>query len=425
MDASVLERSISDFSQSLSLLNSWLVAMTAVVVLGLFLEYIPELKDEWEKFLKAGAWKSLITRRSQAWKPLAILLGAVMVTGGVAGEMVFEALSFHKEGQLEQAHGDLDKFLQGKSESAEASAEGAATAAGEAETKAEGADIAAGTAQKKANAVAAKAEELDRQLTAAKLQLATAVDAEKKEEQALFDMAVCLSPRVIPRLGVSNPVTRNEEWSTVDPLRPHSNLQAIIEVVQDAEARRAASSIETSLRAAGWTRVTIRPPVGDIRDGVEVIPWNPRELGVKDLSDPESRAMQDRNFAQWRAAGSAADAIVDWLHSFFWQAIRSGATNPDIASDSVEIKVGLYPAVQYVPPPGERVFSDLNAASEKQREDALKAMEAEEDQRFEEAIKNRPPERKEEARRARAGARMWEKQFKERYFSQPCRLVNP
>jgi hypothetical protein len=425
MDASVLQRSISDISKSLSWLNSWLVAMTAVVVLGLLLEYLPELKDEWGKFLKAGAWRSLITRHSQAWKPLAILLGAVLVTVGVTGEMVFEALSFRKEGQLEQAHGDLDKFLQGKSESAEASAKGAAIAAGEAKTKAEGADIAAGTAQKKADAVASIAENLDRQLADAKSQLAGAVAAEKKEEQVLFDMAVCLSPRVIPQVGVSNPTDKTQEWSSVDPLRTHSNLQAIIDVAQDAEARRAASNIETSLRHAGWTRVTVRPAVGDLKDGVEVIPWNPPELGERGLSLPDSEVKLNHNLALLRAASSAADAIVDWLHSFSWQATRSQAPNPDIPSDAVEIKVGLYPAVQYVAPPGEKVFSDLDAASNKKRGEAREKMEAERDQKFEEMIRSRTPKRAEEARRARENSRAFEKQLEERYFSQPCRLVNP
>ena len=99
--------------------------MTAVVVLGLLIQYIPELKDEWKKFLEAGAWGALTTRHSQAWKPLVILLGAVLVTGGVAGEMLFEGLSFHKEGQLEQANTSLNSFLGGEVVKAQIAADGA------------------------------------------------------------------------------------------------------------------------------------------------------------------------------------------------------------------------------------------------------------------------------------------------------------
>jgi hypothetical protein len=169
----------------------------------------------------------------------------------------------------------------------------------------------------------------------------------------------------------------------------------------------------------------VRPAVGDLKDGVEVIPWNPPELGERGLSLPDSEVKLNHNLALLRAASSAADAIVDWLHSFSWQATRSQAPNPDIPSDAVEIKVGLYPAVQYVAPPGEKVFSDLDAASNKKRGEAREKMEAERDQKFEEMIRSRTPKRAEEARRARENSRAFEKQLEERYFSQPCRLVNP
>lgn len=192
MDASVLERSISEFSKSLSWLNGWLVAMTAVVVLGLFIEYIPELRDEWKNFIEAGAWKSLIERHSGAWKPLAILLGAVMVTGGVAGEMVFEALSFHKEGQLEQAHADLDNFLQGKTESAETAANGAVG------------DF--NKAQQQLGILTNQVGQLDRQLDAARLGLSKAnaqlagVRARTFEARECADsIAASVNPRMLDR----------------------------------------------------------------------------------------------------------------------------------------------------------------------------------------------------------------------------------
>jgi hypothetical protein len=328
--------------------------------------------------------------------------------------------------------GDKAEEAGRKANTATTNSETALTKSGQALDEANGAEKTAGKAQAIAGTVASKAEELDRQLRTtkkdldtAKLQLAYAETAEKKEEQALFDMAVCLSSRVIPQGGYFNTITKTREWSTVDLLRPHSNLQAIIDVVQDAEARRAASSIETSLRAAGWTKVTVRPGVGDLRDGVEVIPWNPRELGDKGLPAPDSEARLRRNLVLYGVVSNAADAIVYWLHSFFWQATRSQAINPDIPSDAVEIKVGLYPAVQYVAPPGEKVFSDLYAALKNQQEEAREKMEAEQDQKFEELMKYRPPEMAEEARRVRENTRAMEKQMKARYFSQPCRLLNP
>lgn len=126
------------------------------------------------KFREAGAWRSLATRHSKAWKPLAILLGAVLVTTGVAGEMLFEALSFHKEGQLEQSHTDLDEHLREESESAETAASGAVKAfqkatselnaltlqVEQAQTKANAAVTTAGGAQQSANTATHSAEEV-------------------------------------------------------------------------------------------------------------------------------------------------------------------------------------------------------------------------------------------------------------------------
>jgi hypothetical protein len=128
MDSSSLTRAVSDFSKSLSSLNHLLVAMTAIVVAGLIIEYFPEIPHEWRKFIRIGGWKALRTKRA-AWRPLAIFLGTALVTGGVAGELLFEWLSFQKEGQLEDANTKLNTFLQGKAQSAEDSAKGAAGAA--------------------------------------------------------------------------------------------------------------------------------------------------------------------------------------------------------------------------------------------------------------------------------------------------------
>jgi hypothetical protein len=187
MNASTLERSISDFSNSLSRLNGWLVGMTAIVVLGLLIEYVPELRDEWKKFREAGAWRSLATRHSKGWRPIAILLGAALVTTGVAGEMLFEALSFRKEGQLEQAHTHLDDHLREESESAETAARGAVEAfqnatselnaltlqIEQAQTKANAAVTTAGGAQRSANTATHSVEEVR--------QLATQLRAEVAE----------------------------------------------------------------------------------------------------------------------------------------------------------------------------------------------------------------------------------------------------
>jgi hypothetical protein len=144
--------------------------MTAVVVAGLLIEYIPELPDEWRKFCEAGGWTALRHNRS-AWKPLAILAGAVLVTAGVAGEMAFEALSFHKEGQLETAHGQLDTFLQGKAQDAATSAQNAKDDAKAAHDLALGALNIAEPAKETADAAEGEAEAVGKNVSLAQKQL--------------------------------------------------------------------------------------------------------------------------------------------------------------------------------------------------------------------------------------------------------------
>jgi hypothetical protein len=282
----------------------------------------------------------------------------------------------------------------------------------------------AASAKSKADAVGVQAGTLTSQMSSATQELAKAEAAEQKEEQALTDMSVCLAPRVIPEEGIFNPVTKTETWSTLALVRPFSNLQAIIDVAPDAEARRAASSIEIRLHDAGWKRVTMLQGVDGLKDGVEIIPWSPREFGNKQLGTPEGQARLRRNLEANRAVSQAGEAIRDWLHDFNWIATKSMAPNPDIPTDAIEIRVGLYPAVQFVVPPGDKAFADATAAGNKQREEALEKMRAEDDKEFEDLMKQRSPEGAAKAREAREQTRELVKKWHEQ-DSQPCRLVDP
>jgi hypothetical protein len=352
-------------------------------------------------------------------------LSVVLVVAGVSGELVIDS----KLGRLETSIRDINEQrvlgLQKEAGDAARSAQSAKDDAKTAHALAQGAsEIAemakttAGEAKTAAVAVGRQAAHLTDQMSEAKQELANAEVAEQKEEQALLNMAICLAPRVIPQRGYFNPVTRAADWTTVDALRPYSALQAIIDVVPDAEARRAASNIERSLRTAGWTRVTTLRGVDGLKDGVEVIPWEPRIYGDK----PE--AERNRNLALHGAVSSAADAIVDWLDSFFWHATRSLAPSPDIPSDAIQINVGLYPAVQYAAPPGNGGFSTSEKALRKQQEDAQAKQKAEQDKKFDELMNSRIPEMVERARRERESMAGMERKREERYFSQPCRLVD-
>jgi hypothetical protein len=75
MDLSTLERSIDALETSLDSLAAWLLFWTALVVVGLIIEYVPEFVE---------------LRRDVKRKKLFTLVGGVLITVGVAGELAVE-----------------------------------------------------------------------------------------------------------------------------------------------------------------------------------------------------------------------------------------------------------------------------------------------------------------------------------------------
>lgn len=142
------------------------------MVAGLLIEYGPELPEEWRKFRDEGGWKAVRSNKDIR-KPLAILVGAILVTVGVTGEMVFEKLSFHKEGQLEEAHGQLDRFLQGKAQDAATSAQKAKDDAAAVHVLAQSASDIARLAKERAEEVKGEADTVSREADRLGRQLTT------------------------------------------------------------------------------------------------------------------------------------------------------------------------------------------------------------------------------------------------------------
>ncbi len=99
MPPSILERDISNLERSLDSLEGWLAFMTALVVLGLVIEYWHELPE---------AITAL--RRAWSWKPLCIVVGGILITVGVAGELVVQRIASDKETALRKAN---DKIFTG------------------------------------------------------------------------------------------------------------------------------------------------------------------------------------------------------------------------------------------------------------------------------------------------------------------------
>jgi hypothetical protein len=109
MDAATLERKISSLETSLVSLEIWLGIMTGLVVLGLFLEYWHEIPESIAELRKARRW---------LWKPMCIIVGAILITLGVAGELVVQSISSGKETDLRIANGGIFAALNKEAEDA-------------------------------------------------------------------------------------------------------------------------------------------------------------------------------------------------------------------------------------------------------------------------------------------------------------------
>jgi hypothetical protein len=373
-----------------SLLHRWEVAeyiSEVFVIVGCAGELVADFFTRLPKKVREhiGTWSTVVLILA-----LTVGLKCLIKTNELSGSVI---------GSL----GDKAEEAGRKANTATANSETALTKSGQALDEANGAEKTAGKAQKVAGAAASKAENLDRQLGAtktdldtAKSQLAGAETAERKEEQALINLAVCNAPRVVPlwstdEIGniVEDVIMNGSKWTTsVDPLKPFASRQAIIEFVPDAEARRAALSIAEMLKQAGWKIVRITP-VDGIDDGTDIEPY---KVPITRMVH-ESREQQMKDSDSHLRASEAADALVGFLHSYNWQAKRGWPLGDDnIPPDGLKVRVGLYPPVTYVTPPGAKDLAEATAKFEQQRENSRKQIEKQQAQTAEDILKRRGPE---------------------------------
>jgi hypothetical protein len=293
------------------------------------------------------------------------IMGVLLVTGGIVGELWVGVKITSINGSLRTKSGELrsksDQLLALVTQQS-----------GEARNSADAANKSAGRAQYKANAVSNQTDKLTQELTKDE-QGISELEAKRAElEKSLVNLAVCNAPRVIPFWSVKTK-------TSVDPLKLFGGRQAIIEFVPDAETRRAALSIYGSLDRAGWKIIRISPLDG-IEDGVEIQPYT----APTPTSEPSAEW-----YPLWRSeirSDDAADALVDFLHSYDWQAKRGWPVDEKgqvirdpkiLPPDTLRIRVGLYPAVIYVSPPGAKDFADFIAKGDQQREAFKKQMDKE------------------------------------------------
>jgi hypothetical protein len=394
-----------------------------LVAVACFGEYVADFTKWWKR---EGVWPRLgpIEGRKDKLAKLSTLL--------LIASLVFETVCLFRtnqiSGEMLGSLSDLSEEAFRTATRAKDDAAAAITRSGEAVSKAglaEGASGRAirqsGDAQETASSAMVLARGVRQEADSFKRDIVEAVrkeralnselsDTEKlleKTKGELVNLAICSAPRIIPLWWDS------EMGSSVDPLRRFAGQIALVEFLPDAESRRAAVNIARALAGAGWS-VPKLTGIDGIDDGVEIQPY---AGPTSPINKPDVERQNERK------ASDAAEGLLDFLVvGFNWQAKvglpldakRILIRDPNvIPPGSIRIRVGLYPAVEYVVPSGSKEM----AAELDRREQMIQKME---DERTQRVIKANGPEAKIAIERFRT-----ENERAMRSRKNPCQPLSP
>jgi hypothetical protein len=366
-DESALRSALASLDNCNSSLHWWLGFWTFLVALGVVLEVVFVVWEYLDGLHDFGRGIIHAPERPPTALFVLGLFGAGLVAAGVSGELWKESQIATVETCLRKGNDALFFLLSKEAGNAQKSAASA-------EVSANTAGVAAGKAQKKADAVAKRADELDSQLVDAKTKL-DAVETRRAElEKSLVNLAVCSAPRVIQTWTIGGALGNK---SYVDPLRPMAGQVVFIEVISDPEARRAARSLAEALTAAQWNVQRPIKLIEGLKDGVSVQPS--ASISGATVED----ASRDTSI-NWHA-GEVATRLLDFLHSYNWQAEEGYPYDQQepihdakiLPVGAIRIQIGLYPATTYVNPPGTKEAAAVSAEIMQSMENQRKKEEAE------------------------------------------------
>jgi len=293
MDLSALERSISNLERSLDSVELWLAVSTLLVVLGLILEY-------WHDVIELIA---LIKNRPPfPWRKLQAMIGGVLVTVGVAGEL---ALQFHasrietgirfqshqieailskgaaeanKEAGLARAEAAASNLTATGFESkiADSDARAKAAEAQVASAKAASLDAVARVAAAEARSVeaSAKAEAFRRDIAIAN---ESAAKAEARAAEASLELARFKAPRTL---------SPSQQASIGGRLRKLGSQRVDVILIGDAqEIGNVAGMIAAAIQRAGWTTTFFKAISGPNSSGVFVGTHTGSNRNVNDAAE--------------------------------------------------------------------------------------------------------------------------------------------
>jgi hypothetical protein len=263
MDLPALERTIDSLEKSLASLEFWLLAATALVVLGLVLECWHEIPAAIDELRRAWAWKSFL-----------VIVGGVLITVGVAGELAVQFFASRKETNLRKANDAVFSILNGK--------------AAEALERAAKADERASQNEKEAVRLSKIAE--DERLARVKI-----------EEDVTWRR-----------------LTKDQQIKMASRLKPFASGTALLQYnLNDLEADSFASDIASVLQQAKWKKVFEPLAVMKMREGPVSLGTNPPlERGVIIISTGD------------QTSHSASDEIRNILEGFGFDATRQPKDDP-------------------------------------------------------------------------------------------------
>jgi len=116
---------ISNLESRLDYLGVWLLVATALVVLGLVLEYVHQIPESIKEF-----------KESRSWWPILVVAGGILITVGVAGELLVQGVASSKETKLRKANHELFSNLNTEAATARKEASAAIEPASKADERA-------------------------------------------------------------------------------------------------------------------------------------------------------------------------------------------------------------------------------------------------------------------------------------------------
>ena len=239
---------------------------TALVVIGLIVEY-------WHVFL------GLLTKRKVEAKHLQEVIGGILITIGVAGELIVQPLEYRVEQKLRSASHIIEAGLIKSSEASKAKAKEFERGIAASNHSAATARLDAAQANERAAVANAKTEGLKAAIEASESEqarLALTTEGLRKEN---LEAAERLETEKRERLKVEKylaPRDIGEQYSFGQALSKFKGMTMILDSVSDAECRRLAETLEFSLVGIAQWKLLDHPPMDESRiPGGVVIEYRP------------------------------------------------------------------------------------------------------------------------------------------------------